>query len=443
MTRSRPSVLLLFTLMASIQPGLAYSSFDLLSRSSDACPSSFSRCGGTKLPNDFCCPSDSTCISLDQGSSSICCPAGKDCDYISPITCDIQLQNVTIYPESVIKTTRLGDSLPKCGDACCPFGYTCQGDNTCSLNQKTSTTATEALSSSSITTTSSSVSSSSANTDSSSTTATTSTISQATITPVPSPSSTTGTTSTIPQETITPVPSPSSEKSTNSTTCSALSTSCPSFPAGALAAGFFPGAVLGAVAALLITFCFRRARKDECEIQEGKNGPNWSQRSSSGARLCISNPIPQDDTSYRTDFLRCPPRAKRSSIGGRSTRTVIHRTGSRVRSLFSGYPRQTARLDKDVPPIPMPNPMHPAPFTPPRQRQPSTESITVYSPPESWLSQSRTLLGPSPYPGDTARPDTLFSDLMRVVGSPHDGKGKPPYPTNDNSRENPFRDPVR
>lgn len=122
---------------------------------------------------------------------------------------------------------------------------------------------------------------------------------------------------------------------------------------------------------------------------------------------------------------------------------MIHRTGSRVRSLFSGYPRQNPRLDKDVPPIPMPNPMHPAPFTPPRQRQPSTESIKVYSPPESSFSQSRNFLGPEPYPGNAARPDTLFSDLMRVVESPHGGKPKAPYPTNDDSRENPFRDPTR
>lgn len=93
----------------------------------------------------------------------------------------------------------------------------------------------------------------------------------------------------------------------------------------------------------------------------------------------------------------------------------------------------------------MPNPMAPAPvaapFTPPRQRQPSTESIKVYSPPESSFSQSRNFLGPEPYPGDAAKPDTLFNDLMRVVGTPHDGKGK--APTNDDSRENPFKDPVR
>ncbi|KAJ5774188.1 hypothetical protein N7457_009084 [Penicillium paradoxum] len=400
----RPSVLLLLTLMASIRPGWALDSFDIFPRGSEACPSSYARCSSTKLPNDFCCPSDSTCISLDEASSAICCPAGKDCDYISPIVCDVQQQDTSLYPESQIKTTRLDDSLPKCGDACCPFGYSCQGNNTCSLNKKTSTTATITGSSSST---------------------------------LPTSLSTTATSARDPPTTITPVPSPSSEKSNNSTTFADLETSCPSFPGEAIAAGFFPGAIFGAIAALLISLCFRRrARKNEPEMQEGKSGPHWSQRSSAGAPLSISNPIPQDDTSYRTDFLRSPPRARRSSIGGRSTRSVLHRTGSRVRSLFSGYPRHDPRLDKDVPAVPMP----PAPVTPPRQRQPSTESIKVYSPPGEF-SHSRTVLVPEPYPSSLSRPGTRFSDLMQVVGFPHDGKGKLPYATGEKARQNPFRDP--
>ncbi|KAJ5467463.1 hypothetical protein N7475_005215 [Penicillium sp. IBT 31633x] len=403
-TKERQTALLFLTLLANIQAGQALDSFGILPRSSDVCPSSYTRCSSTELPNEFCCPSDSTCISLDKASSAICCPAGQDCDYISPIVCDIQQQNATLFPESVIKTTRLGDSLPKCGEACCPFGYTCQGNNTCSLEKKSSTIAVSKISGSSTPTVS---------------------------------SSTAATSTTASQATITPVPSPSSEKSSNSTTSAGLTASCPSFPAEAIAVGFFPGAVFGAVAALLISLCIRRrARKDETEIQEGKSGPHWSQRSSSGALLGISNPIPQDDTSYRTDFLRSPPRARCSSIGGRSTRTMLHRTGSRVRSLFSGYPRQDPRLDKDIPPVPMP----PAPFTPPRQRQPSMESIKIYSPPGA-LPHSRGFLGPGPYPGTTARPGTSFTDLMQVVDLSDDRKGKTPYPSSENSRENPFRDP--
>ncbi|KAJ5327419.1 hypothetical protein MYU51_018041 [Penicillium brevicompactum] len=411
----RPSVLLLLAFFATLSHGSGHT-FDtlgLLPRSSDSCPTSYVSCSNTKLPEDFCCPSDSTCISLDDASSAICCPAGKDCDYITPITCDIQLQNVTLHPESVIKSTRLSDSLAQCGELCCPFGYTCQGNSTCALDKKTATTATASPSSSST-----AVSSSSS-------------------------TKTTNTTPTVtPQATITPVPSPSSsaEKSANTTASSDLSASCPEYPAAAIAVGFFPGAIFGAIAALLIMLCARhRAHKNETQIQEPKPRIDWTQRSSSGALVGISHPIPQDDTSYRTDFLRSPPQAKRSSIGGRSTRSMVHRTGSKVRSLFSGHPRADPRLDKDIPPVPVPMPNPDVPFTPPRQRQPSTESIKIYSPPGA-LTEPRTFLGPEPYPGSTARPETAFSDLMHAGGYPQNGN-KLPYPTHEASGENPFKDP--
>ncbi|KAJ5550782.1 hypothetical protein N7461_005480 [Penicillium sp. DV-2018c] len=400
-TSGRPSILLLLALMASIGPGRAFDTISLLPRGSDICPSSYTRCSNTKLPNNFCCPPDSTCISLDEASSAICCPAGQDCDYISPIICDIQQQNATLYAQSAIKTTRLNDTLPKCGDACCPFGYTCQG-KTCVRTKKASTTSTA------------------------SSTSTTS-------------PTTTRTGATTPLTTITPVSS-SSERCTIPTASANLTTSCPSFPAGAVATGFFPGAVFGTIAALLISLCLGRRRKNGPEIQEGKPRPHWSQRSSSGTVINISNPIPQEDTSYRTDFLRSPQKAKRSSIGGRSTRSMIRSTGTRVRSLFSGYPRHDTRLYGDVPPVPMPMP--PDPFTPPRQRQLSTESIKVYSPP-GVFSQSRSALRPEPYPRSMARPETTFSDLMNVAGLPPGRKGAVPYSTSEESRENPFRDPGR
>ena len=66
-----------------------------------------------------------------------------------------------------------------------------------------------------------------------------------------------------------------------------------------------------------------------------------------------------------------------------------------------------------------------APVTPPRQRQPSTESIKVYSPPGVFV-QSRKFLGPEPYPGSISRPDTTFTDLAQAVGF-NDSKGNPAY----------------
>lgn len=364
--------LLLAVLMASLQPSHASNLSELLPRDSSSCPSSYNSCGGN-LPSDFCCPSSSTCISLDGGTSAICCPAGSNCDYISPITCNIQEQNVTIHSQSSIKTTRLGDSLSTCGGACCPFGYTCSENSTCVLDKKTSTAITTG-------------------------------------------SATTGIPKSTTAATFTPVPSPSisaSQKTTNSLTST---TSCPAFPSKAVVAGFFPGAIFGAVLALLLTICHRRRTHKDQAHYDPKTGRTRSQRSSTGAIMGISGPIVSEDHSIRTDFLLRPSAAKRSSISARSTRSMLHRTGDKVRSLFSGG-RPT---DDDVPPVPTAYPV-----TPPRQRQPSTESIKVFSPPGAF-AQSNKFLGPEPYPGSIARPDTTFTDLMQVVGF-NDSKGNLHY----------------
>lgn len=101
---------------------------------------------------------------------------------------------------------------------------------------------------------------------------------------------------------------------------------------------------------------------------------------------------------------------------------MLHRTGSRVRSLFSG--QQRTGSDKDIPPVPEVQ-VQAAPMTPPCQRQPSTESIKVYSPPGVFV-QSSKFLGPEPYPGSISRPDTTFSHLMQAAGF-NDSKGNPAY----------------
>ncbi|KAI5295089.1 hypothetical protein KEM55_006338, partial [Ascosphaera atra] len=55
---------------------------------------------------------------------------------IEVIGCDINLQNATASPKSVVKTTRLDDDLPTCGDGCCPFGYECTKEGYCQLKNK-------------------------------------------------------------------------------------------------------------------------------------------------------------------------------------------------------------------------------------------------------------------------------------------------------------------
>ncbi|KAJ5579683.1 uncharacterized protein N7459_005668 [Penicillium hispanicum] len=381
------SIRFLLALMATIRTTNAFQPLEFFPRSSSACPSSYDSCGGS-LPDYFCCSSSSTCISLDDNSSAICCPSGSDCGYISPIVCDVQEQNATLHPKSSVKTTKLDDQLPQCGDACCPFGYTCQGNSTCVLNKKSATT-------------------------------------QATTTPTPTPTTTasTATNASTLGATFTPIPSTSASASNQSSASSnSLASKCPSFPSKAVVAGFFPGALFGAVLALLISTCLRhRRQKKEQQFQDPKSGMHWSQRSSSGAVIGISSPIASEEASYRTDFLLRPESDRRASAGGRSTFSKLSRTGSRVRSLFSNNPR----LDKDVPPIPT----VPDPVTPPRQREPSTESIKVYSPPGAF-AQSKKFLGPEPYPGAIARPDTTFTDLVKAVGF-HDRKGNPTFKVTD------------
>ncbi|KAJ6104714.1 hypothetical protein N7523_011034 [Penicillium sp. IBT 18751x] len=382
--QGRWSVLLVLTLMSTIPTSQAVGSFELHPRSSDSCPTSYNSCGGS-LPKDFCCSSSSTCISLDDATSAICCPSGASCDYISPIVCDVQQQNAATYPKNSVKTTRLKDSLPTCGDACCPFGYTCQGNSTCALDKATSSTG----------------SSSSTSTMTSST-----------------PTSTSSTVDTaIAGVTFTPVPSSSVSASNEHADSGTLASSCPAFPSKAVAAGFFPGAIFGAVFALIITTCLRRRakKKEQQEVPWEPKLKAWSQRSSTGGVVGISRPILSEDYG-RSDFLLHPSPARRSYLSSRSTKSRLHRTGSRVRSLFHNG---TPRLDKDIPPVP------PCPVTPPRQRQSSTESIKIYSPPGAF-AQSRKFLGPEPYPLTLARPDTTFTDLMQVVGF-NDPKGKPSY----------------
>ncbi|KAJ6095487.1 hypothetical protein N7486_006233 [Penicillium sp. IBT 16267x] len=378
--------------MTSVKPTHAFNGFEILPRS-DSCPSSYDSCGGN-VPSDFCCPSSSTCLVLDNDTTVLCCPSGSSCDYISPITCDIQEQNATAYPKASVKTTLLDESLPKCGNECCPFGYTCENDNLCHMTNST-TTATTTTSSTTISTTSTA----SSTTDLSAY--------GATFTPVSSSVSTTSLNA-------------DSTSSSNSTI-----TSCPSFPSKAVLAGFFPGALFGAIAALLISTCVRhRAEKKHlAEINQDTKASthNWSSRSSSGAVLGISSPIASEDASYRTDFLLRNPDDKRASMSSRSMRSMINRSSSRVRSLFStGVPG----LDKDVPPLPTASelPVQPGPVTPPRQREPSTESIKVYSPPVVFM-QSRRFLGPEPYPSRIARPSTTFTDLVQAVGFNNETKG--------------------
>ncbi|KAL2002982.1 hypothetical protein VTN02DRAFT_5289 [Thermoascus thermophilus] len=360
-------------------------SLGLLARDAGACPSSFARCGDPKLPSNFCCPASSACISLDDSSSAICCPNGSDCSVIRPIACNLQLQNATADPGATVKTIRLDDTLPTCGSACCPFGYRCQSDGNCALDDAASSTVTSSMSLSSTLTWTSSTS--------------------ATDSPIKASATTTS-----------DAPPPSSFATSLAgfnTGAATLAPNCPSFPTKALAAGFFPGVACGAMAALLVMVCWKRRRKSHHPSTSSK-GPHLRKRSSDRTLIDISGPIPSEENSFRTEFLR-------HSSGNRDperTKSMLHRTGTRVKSFFGSTPKPTNRTRYGGGNSPPPPPPPPLPVTPPQQvyprRQPSTEFIKVYSPAGGLVESDR--LRPAPLAQAQARPNTTFTEMMVNVG---------------------------
>ncbi|PWY91244.1 hypothetical protein BO70DRAFT_358691 [Aspergillus heteromorphus CBS 117.55] len=405
----RPSMILLLTLVAStVSPTQA---FGLLPRSSDSCPTNYDHCASS-LPSSFCCPSTSSCISLDDNSSAICCPEGESCDYIEPITCDVQLQNATSHPKNSVKTTRLDDSLPKCGDSCCPFGYTCTGDSICAMNTASASTATASQSS----TTGSTATNTLSNTFATSASTTTNDPSDPTIIETSDPRVTSASKTAISDSTT-------STHNSSAAALSAKTASCPSYPSSAIAAGFFPGAIFGAVLALLCVFFHRRRQRKN--LPPSAKLAQFTRRSTKGTLIGISSPIPSEETSYRTDFLLRRSRSKRSSR--------FQRTGTRVKSLFlsnntstsntsstsstsstnntnknpqntvtrsfsqrSLVPDRGARVPVPVPPLPI----SVTPLQPNRSLSKKglarTESIRIYTPPGVFATTG--VLDPDPYP---------------------------------------------
>ncbi|KAI1468778.1 uncharacterized protein F4812DRAFT_346583 [Daldinia caldariorum] len=106
----------------------------LFERADSTCAVNFTRCSSSGLPDNFCCEPNTTCIALAGNTTVLCCPEGKTCNKISPITCDLALQDPVENPEAEIKTTVLDGVLETCGTGtCCPFGYHCDG-TTCVKN---------------------------------------------------------------------------------------------------------------------------------------------------------------------------------------------------------------------------------------------------------------------------------------------------------------------
>lgn len=324
----------------------------LLPRASKCSLTGFAPCNHDGLPDTFCCPTTSTCIPFNNKKSAICCPAGETCSIITAISCDITQQNATLHPESQLFSTDLSGTLETCNGKCCPKGYSCQNGQ-CSLGQSSPTSST-------------------------SSTASTSTSSTSSQNPTSSSSSTSATTSST-SNTATATAIPPSSATTNGT---APHAHCPQFtPAGTLV-GFFSGLAFGILLTVAFLCCFGHRRHQEPSSPLSSDFSN--------VRASISDPIYKSEgmDAVRADFLRKDAKPRRS-----------------LRSMFS---RSSSLGARNAPVDGIGRSIYKAPQTPINQRspslrmkrEPSMESIKIYSPPG----------------GGLGRPGTQLADMLNEVG---------------------------
>ncbi|KAI4223427.1 MAG: hypothetical protein L6R40_008504 [Gallowayella cf. fulva] len=329
--------------------------FGLVSRQTSTCTASgYSPCNKPGIPSDFCCPSGTTCTAFNNNKSVICCPNGRDCKTISPLTCDLNAQNATIHPSNQLHSTDLTGTLQTCGtNTCCPKGFSCSNGN-CVMQAAASSSAKPS--------------------------------STAPATSTSKPTSTSASTTSKPNSTS-GKPAGAAQTSAETTTSSEKHQN--DFPVAAVLAGFFPGMLLGALLTVAMIICIgrRRAKREE------KDGDFGS------VAATVSDPIYQDSNGFRTDFLR------------RESKTKYSNRSSRVRSLFSRSPTLKSNnsdgYGRNILPKTPPNRTR----VPELKKEPSMESIKIYSPPNGGLQ----------------RPTTTFTEMMadaglkdgeRYVGSP-------------------------
>ncbi|KAI4137570.1 MAG: hypothetical protein L6R39_007206 [Caloplaca ligustica] len=316
----------------------------LLPRQASTCSTAgYSPCNKPGVPSNFCCPSGTTCTAFNNNKSVICCPSGRDCQTISPLTCDLTAQNATLHPANQLHSTDLTGSLQTCGvNTCCPKGFSCSNGQ-CMMQAAASSSAKPASSTAAASTSKSASASASASSTSKPTTSTSKSASAA-------------------SQTASATPVTHENK----------------FPAAAVLAGFFPGLLLGALLTVAIIICLGRRRAN----REEKDGDFGS------VAATVSDPIYQDSNGFRTDFLR------------RESKTKYSNRTSRVRSLFSRSPTVRSPNSDDYGRSILPKtPENKRTVTPEMKREPSMQSIKIYSPPSG-----------------LQRPNTTFTEMMADAG---------------------------
>lgn len=275
------------------------------------------QCGGS-FPSDFCCPKDSTCMNLNSPDvqSVICCPAGQDCAFIQPITCDVAQLNATLYPDNQMHLSdTTGIELPTCGTKCCPLGYTCNSG----MCKKDETT--------------------------------------------PTPTSSTSATPSATK--------PASEAGSSQTSdCPAPVSAKRGFDGKSFAAGFLPGIVIGALVAVGLIWLINKRRETQTEKKYSGDFGHVARK--------ISDPIYDPEHAARVDFIRRPSHSTHRSPNSYNSNAAMVANGMpskptvgtgltpRIRSMWDRTPKlnfgfTTTVTAPGLPPNPHPNPARPPP----------------------------------------------------------------------------------
>ncbi|KAL2756402.1 hypothetical protein ACRALDRAFT_2059530 [Sodiomyces alcalophilus JCM 7366] len=272
----------------------------------------YRQCSGG-LDEGLCCAENRACVFLAGGSTVVCCP-DSSCDQLAPISCDVSLQDASKYPQRQLKTTALQAELPRCGENCCPFGYTCNDEGQCDMNEDQSKRPSErsAEPSSSTRTAISSVVTSILSTTISPSDTTTSTVSE----------STTGVaTTTATSITTNPSQQPDAEEQKSGDDDGVVGDEDDPFPTAPVVIGVLAGVfILTAAAVGLFMYLARRRNKKKKEATShsekkglGRGIFRTSSSTSSFGNI-ISDPIPREESALRTDFiLKTPERHSRES----------------------------------------------------------------------------------------------------------------------------------